>query len=284
MTLDLQLDERFPQPIDAVWRALSNRPTLARWLMENDFEPRVGHRFTLRDPATPTWRGWVECQVLELEPPCRMVWSWNSGIAGEVTSRVVFELHPEGSGTRLVFSHVGDAPQAVVASMRAGWTRKMSHLRRTLGPDFARRVVFNATRERVFDAITTLDGLRGWWTPGVSGSTLAGGTVRFEFAGRDEHIAMRVDIATRPSLLRWHCMVHTSLDEWAGTEVTFELGERSPGICELSFRHGGLVPALDCYRDCELGWDQFLASLVAYVERGIGMPFQPARVRRALQP
>lgn len=45
-----------------------------RWLMAtDDFETKVGARFTLRDVARPGFRGYVECQVLELLPPHRMV-------------------------------------------------------------------------------------------------------------------------------------------------------------------------------------------------------------------
>jgi hypothetical protein len=34
-----------------------------------------------------------------------------------------------------------------------------------------------------------------------------------------------------------------------------------------------LSPKLDCFNDCKLGWDHFLASIVALVENGKGMPF-----------
>ena len=43
MRLDLQFDEFFDRPADVVWRAITDPVLLGRWLMENDFEPRVGH-------------------------------------------------------------------------------------------------------------------------------------------------------------------------------------------------------------------------------------------------
>jgi uncharacterized protein YndB with AHSA1/START domain len=273
MRLDLQLDELFERPIDAVWRAVTDPRMLARWLMDNDFEPRLGHEFTLRDPPTATWRGWIACRVLEIDPPRRMVWSWDGGMEGEVTTRVVFELHPEGSGTRLVLRHEGEATSERLASLGAGWTRKLAILRHVLGSHYARRVAFGAPRERVFDALATLSGLRGWWTPIVSGSAATGGVLRFAFDGLDEHIVMRVDGAKRPSSVHWSCVVHTRLHDWKDTKVTFDLAARGPEGCELSFQHVGLTPQLDCYADCERGWDHFLASLIACVERGKGTPF-----------
>jgi len=68
-------------------------------------------------------------------------------------------------------------------------------------------------------------------------------------------------------------VVHTKLGEWSGTKVTFDLLEPTSKSCVLHFRHIGLTHRLVCYDDCELGWDHFLASLVAYVEQGKGTPF-----------
>ncbi|MDP9001803.1 MAG: SRPBCC domain-containing protein [Myxococcota bacterium] len=273
MKLDIRFEEVFERPIDLVWRAVTDRRRLARWLMDNDFEARVGHKFTLRDPPTATWRGWVDCEVLELDPPRRMVWSWSGGVDGEAMTHVVFELRPEGSGTRLVLRHEGETLPAQRESLQTGWSRKMEVLSRVLGPDYARRVAFRAPRERVFDAIATIEGLQGWWTPLVSGSAATGGALRFEFQGVNEHITMRVHDAKRPSLVEWTCIEHTELEDWGGTKVAFDLKPRGSDGCELSFRHIGLTPKFECYKMCEDGWEHFLASLVGYVDRGMGMPF-----------
>jgi uncharacterized protein YndB with AHSA1/START domain len=141
-------------------------------------------------------------------------------------------------------------------------------------PDYARDIAFDAPAERVFDALTTLEGLAGWWTPTVGGNPTSSGEIRFAFAGLDEEIVMRVEEATRPSTVIWHCVKHTGHPEWAGTRIVFELepGEGAPGM--LRFRHIGLVPALSCYETCETGWDRFLTSLVDYAERDTGSPFR----------
>ncbi len=273
MKLDVLVEERFDRPIDEVWRAITDAGQLARWLMENDFEPRVGHKFTLREAPTAEWRGWMECEVLELEPPRRMVWSWHGGMKGETASRVTFELVAAEGGTRLVLRHEGEAEAARRDALGSGWSRRLGALRHVVGPDYARRMAFGSSCERVFDALATLEGLRGWWTPLVSGSPESGGDLRFDFEGMDEHIVMHVERASRPSSVSWTCVVHTSLEDWAGTRVLFELAPRGPGGCDLTFRHVGLTRALECFDDCKLGWDHFLASLFAYVDRGKGMPF-----------
>lgn len=279
MKLDLQFDEVFECPVDAVWSAITDSRLLARWLMDNDFEPRVGHKFTLRDPPTSTWGGRVACEVLELEPPRRMVWSWNAGIDDEVETRLVFELRQDGARTHLLFRHEGEGTAERVGSLDTGWSRRMRILRHVVGPDYARRVAFGAPCERAFDAISTLEGLRRWWTPRVSGSASVGGELRFDFDGVD-HVVMRVDRVDAPFAVEWSCVEHSRLADWNGTRVLFGLAPRSAEGSELTFRHIGLTPSLECFGQCERGWDHFLASLVSYVERGEGTPFRGSESRR----
>jgi uncharacterized protein YndB with AHSA1/START domain len=140
---------------------------------------------------------------------------------------------------------------------------------REVAPAYERRARVAAPSEAVFDAVTTLAGLRGWWTALVSGSSgRAPGELRFEFAGLDEHILMRVDEA-RPALVRWTCLEHTSLPEWNGTQVTFSIEELGTEHSAVTLRHIGVAP----------DWDHFFASLVSYVEQGTGAPFVGSTTR-----
>lgn len=98
-----------PQPREQVWRAITERAALAEWMFPNDFEPRVGHHFTFRVPPNPkaNFDGLVvHCEVLECEPPCRLVFSWSAG-GPVVDTRVSFWLEPDGDETRVFFEHSG---------------------------------------------------------------------------------------------------------------------------------------------------------------------------------
>jgi uncharacterized protein YndB with AHSA1/START domain len=140
--------------------------------------------------------------------------------------------------------------------------------------DYARRFRFSAPRERVFDAIATVEGVQSWWTPHTSGSSERGGELELVFEGVDDQV-MRVERSVRPSLVEWTCLAHTGHPEWEETRVRFALAEWAPGECELDFRHVGLVPELRCYDACERGWDFFLGtSLAGLVERGEGSPYR----------
>jgi|GEM_PF-5372350 uncharacterized protein YndB with AHSA1/START domain len=50
MTDTIQRELWFPQSRQEVWNAIAQSSTLAEWMYPNDFEPRVGHRFTFRVP------------------------------------------------------------------------------------------------------------------------------------------------------------------------------------------------------------------------------------------
>ena len=109
MTNTIRREIPIPQPREQVWQAISDSAALAEWMFPNDFEPRVGHQFTFRVPANPkaNFEGLiVRCEVLECDPPDRLVFSWSAGGPVENT-RVSFQLEPDGDGTRLVFEHSG---------------------------------------------------------------------------------------------------------------------------------------------------------------------------------
>jgi uncharacterized protein YndB with AHSA1/START domain len=132
MTLDLNFEERFEQSIDSVWLALTDSVTLARWLMENDFEPRVGKRFTLRHTSS-IWSGTIECEVIKLQPPNTMVWSWSSGDEPDGRPSVVtFELRRDGEGTVLTVRHVGSADDTMGKLVAERWPIKLAGLRSLL--------------------------------------------------------------------------------------------------------------------------------------------------------
>jgi uncharacterized protein YndB with AHSA1/START domain len=130
-----------PRPREQVWRAITDRASLAEWLFPNDFEPRVGHRFTFRVPGNPkvNFDGLtVRCEVLECQPPGedsngRLVFSWSAGGPVENT-QVSFRLEPDGdNGTRVFFEHSGfDITQPfgkqAFKGAEYGWATKLNQL------------------------------------------------------------------------------------------------------------------------------------------------------------
>src|SRR6516162_7262223 len=135
MTSTIRREIVIPRSPDLVWRALTDSATLAEWMYPNDFEPRVGHHFTFRVPPNPK-AGFdgliVRCEVLECEPPTRLVFSWSAdGLLAD--TRVSFSLQPDGDGTRLFFEHSGfDASQPwgeqALRGAEFGWAKMLKQL------------------------------------------------------------------------------------------------------------------------------------------------------------
>ena len=103
-------------------------------MFPNDFAPRVGHRFAFRVPPNQKagFDGMiVHREVLECEPPSRLVFSWSAG--GLVDTRVSFRLEPDGDGTRVLFEHSGfdvSQPEGEQALRGAefGWAKMLKRL------------------------------------------------------------------------------------------------------------------------------------------------------------
>ncbi len=125
MNTDLKFEAVYPHKPEQVWRALTEAQLLAEWLMPNDFEPHVGHKFQFRTKPGHGFNGIIECEVLELEKPKRLAYSWKGGSIDTVVS---FTLEAVGEGTRVVLEHTGFmGVGGTMASslMSSGWEKKI---------------------------------------------------------------------------------------------------------------------------------------------------------------
>jgi Activator of Hsp90 ATPase homolog 1-like protein len=137
------------------------------------------------------------------------------------------------------------------------------------GQDYENRIETSAGLEAAFDALTTLEGLSAWWTP-ASGDATAGGELIFSF-GADRLAVMHVDVAEPKVGVRWTTTAcHVS--DWVGTSPQFDLEPLAEGGTAITFRHVGLTTQLECWSDCNSGWNHFISSLRTYLDTGIGNP------------
>ncbi len=132
-TRSVVLDRQLPHEPAKVWRALTEGPLLTEWLMANDFRPEVGHRFTFRATPMPHWNGIIECEVLAVEPPSRLAYTWGSmGLSSVVT----FTLTATATGTQLRMEQSGFPAQGgdqYFNGAQYGWQGFLTGLERVLG-------------------------------------------------------------------------------------------------------------------------------------------------------
>ncbi|MEU4530260.1 metalloregulator ArsR/SmtB family transcription factor [Micromonospora ureilytica] len=119
-TATIAVDQFIAAPPSKVWRSLTEPELFARWWVPGDIAAVVGHRFHLQMPG---W-GAVACEVTEVEPERRFVYTFNENWT------LTWRLVPEGNGTRLFLDHSGfdlDDPRArdAFARMGPGWRDKI---------------------------------------------------------------------------------------------------------------------------------------------------------------
>ncbi len=132
-TRSVIVEREIPHPPEKLWRALTQPHLIAEWLMQNDFQPVIGHRFHLRGD----WGGVLDCEVLAIEPNKTLSYTWNlaqEAAAFSVQSVVTFTLTPAGGGTHLRMEQTGFRPDQKQAfgGAHAGWRKFLDNLEQVL--------------------------------------------------------------------------------------------------------------------------------------------------------
>ncbi|HLH96554.1 MAG TPA: SRPBCC domain-containing protein [Xanthobacteraceae bacterium] len=130
-TRSVVVERELPHPPEKVWRALTQPHLIEEWLMKNDFQPVVGHRFNLKRTPRPDFNLVVDCQVLVVEPNKTLSYTW---AALDVDGVVTWTLTPTSTGTHLRMEQSGfrgDQRQAY-GGARAGWQRMFETLEKVL--------------------------------------------------------------------------------------------------------------------------------------------------------
>jgi uncharacterized protein YndB with AHSA1/START domain len=132
-TRSVVVEREIPHPPEKLWRALTQRHLIEEWLMKTDFEPVVGHRFSLRGE----WGGVLDCEVLAVEPHRTLSYTWNfahDDPAYDLRSIVTFTLTPTSTGTHLRMEQSGFRPEQKQAhgGAKYGWQQFLAKLEQVL--------------------------------------------------------------------------------------------------------------------------------------------------------
>ncbi|HET6523958.1 SRPBCC domain-containing protein [Sphingopyxis sp.] len=133
-TREIVVDEVFPHAPETIWKTLTSGELMGRWLgmAPAGFAPVVGKCFTYRTTAAGKWDGTIQCEVLEVIPNERFVYSWrggheeNVGYGTPLDTIVTFTLEPADGGTRLRLVHSGfvlPRNDSAYRNMSGGWSQ-----------------------------------------------------------------------------------------------------------------------------------------------------------------
>ncbi|MGY4109825.1 SRPBCC family protein [Aeribacillus sp. SP014] len=120
--------------IEKVWEAAATSEGIASWFMPNDFQPKLGHEFHLQSPF-----GLSPCKVVELEPPYRLSFTWDT--EGWVVSFILKDLGDKTEFTLIhsgwkhpdhVLPKVNEKSSVVRERMNHGWMNILKKLQKVV--------------------------------------------------------------------------------------------------------------------------------------------------------
>jgi uncharacterized protein YndB with AHSA1/START domain len=134
--------------------------------------------------------------------------------------------------------------------------------------DIRHRVGIGASPDATYQALSTTEGLSGWWTRKVEGDPAIGGRLRFLFG--DDATAMEVTELVPGQRVAWRCVEGPG--EWVGTDLIFDLSTSGSETVVL-FTQAGWREPVPFMHHCSTKWAVFLLGLKAGLEGGAATPF-----------
>jgi len=109
---EIRIVRDYPYPTAKVWRAVTDPALIPLWTATGaggrpeGFTPVAGAKFQFIAKPKPGWNGVVNCEVLEVDEPSLLRYSWTDDGGGDVTE-VRYRLEPQAGGTRFSYEHTG---------------------------------------------------------------------------------------------------------------------------------------------------------------------------------
>ena len=135
--------------------------------------------------------------------------------------------------------------------------------------DILHRVGIKSSPKDTYRALSTREGLAGWWTTDTKGACDVGSVIKFQFGDRG-FIDMKVLELAPAKRVLWQ--VTGGPGEWIGTKVSFDLAPEDD-FTVVRFKHQGWKEPSEFMDHCSTKWATFLMSMKSLVETGRGAPY-----------
>ena len=133
------------------------------------------------------------------------------------------------------------------------------------------QVDVDAKRSAAVDALTTEDGIKGWWTDQAKVPTKIGSTLEMTFPGMPMPFDLEL-VESNDDRVEW--LSKSFPPPWAGTRMTWELTDNPDADgTRIVLRHSGWTEGNPMVGMVTVGWGQIFANLKSYVETGKPDPF-----------
>jgi uncharacterized protein YndB with AHSA1/START domain len=129
--------------------------------------------------------------------------------------------------------------------------------------DLHHQININATPDKVYAALATQEGLRGWWTADTKADEKVGGKAEFGFDKRGMVFRMKIEKLEAGKRVVWSC--HGDQPEWNGTTLTWDLAPNDRGTT-VRFTQSGWKAVTEMYAICNSTWGELMYRLKSYAE------------------
>jgi uncharacterized protein YndB with AHSA1/START domain len=134
------------------------------------------------------------------------------------------------------------------------------------------QIRISAPRDRVYEAISTRDGISSWFTANLEGTFGSGQEALLKFTGR-EAFRWRFAELSPGSRIRWECTQGPGAA--VGTTATFSLSETPDGRTQVDLDHDGFGESDPALATCNTLWGILLGHLKDYAETATPSPAFP---------
>jgi uncharacterized protein YndB with AHSA1/START domain len=139
--------------------------------------------------------------------------------------------------------------------------------------DIIHRIGIQAPIAKVYEGLSTVEGVANWWTREATGESKTGGTIRVCFMDKrgEEVGSMEIQVVALEPNRQVHWRIGSGPAEWVGTEVTFTLNQEAEYAIVLS-SHSHWREDVEFTAHCSMKSATFLLSLHQLIETGFARP------------
>ncbi|MGH2779079.1 MAG: SRPBCC domain-containing protein [Actinomycetota bacterium] len=133
------------------------------------------------------------------------------------------------------------------------------------------RVPIGADAGSIYKALSTNEGVNGWWSNHTEGPEGTGSTMRVAFPDAPITFDFEVTEETSNERVAWHCL--SGPPEWIGTDVSIDIQTDDDGNLSALFVHSGWKTTEESFPFIAFSWAQILPRLKKLAEEGKAEPF-----------
>lgn len=107
------VEREYPYPVQEVWAVLTDPEQVAKWTTTGQggrpegFSPTPGTKFRFVGKPTMGWAGVVYCEVISVDAPHAMHYTWKGDEESDDVTDVTYLLEEVPGGTRFTWHHTG---------------------------------------------------------------------------------------------------------------------------------------------------------------------------------